>query len=70
MSPSDLLFATLLLSAPVGTPEQVPPPERGRLLFHKIMADVSARTPWGIWLGLVIAVGTCVTPAGKQRKRP
>ena len=28
MSPSDLLFATMLLSAPVGTPEQVPPTER------------------------------------------
>jgi len=41
--------------------QQVPAPERGRLLFHKIMADVTARTPWGIWLGLVFAVGTCVT---------
>ena len=28
MSPADLLFATLLLSAPAGTPEQIPPPER------------------------------------------
>lgn len=28
MSPSDLFFATVLLSAPVGSPEQVPCPER------------------------------------------
>ncbi|MBA4191263.1 MAG: hypothetical protein C0467_25050 [Planctomycetaceae bacterium] len=28
MAPSDLFFATVLLSAPVGTPEQVPPAER------------------------------------------
>jgi len=28
MSPSDLFFAVTLLSAPVGTPEQVPHPER------------------------------------------
>jgi eukaryotic-like serine/threonine-protein kinase len=41
--------------------QQVPPADRGRLLFHKIMADVTARTPWGIWLGLIFAVGTCVT---------
>jgi hypothetical protein len=28
MSPSDLFFAAMMLSAPVGTPEQVPPPDR------------------------------------------
>jgi hypothetical protein len=28
MSPSDLILATMLLSAPIGTPEQVPPPDR------------------------------------------
>ena len=28
MAPSDLFFAVMLLSAPVGTPEQVPPPDR------------------------------------------
>ena len=28
MSPSDLILAIMLLSAPVGTPEQVPPPDR------------------------------------------
>jgi hypothetical protein len=28
MLPSDLLMATMMLSAPIGTPEQVPPPER------------------------------------------
>ena len=28
MSPSDFMLAAMLLSAPVGTPEQVPPPDR------------------------------------------
>ncbi|HVL14204.1 MAG TPA: hypothetical protein VM529_16660 [Gemmata sp.] len=28
MSPSELFLAAMMLSAPVGTPEQVPPPER------------------------------------------
>lgn len=28
MSPSDLFLASVLLAAPMGTPEQVPPPER------------------------------------------
>jgi hypothetical protein len=32
MSPSDLLLATMLLSAPVGTPEQVPPPDRWQVV--------------------------------------
>ena len=40
---------------------QVPPPERGDLLYHKIMADLSARTPLGIWLGMVFALSVCVS---------
>jgi hypothetical protein len=36
----------------------VPAPERGPLLYHKIMADFTAAVPWGIWLGLLFSLGT------------
>jgi hypothetical protein len=36
MSPSDLIFAAMLLSAPVGTPEQVPPPDRWQTIQSAI----------------------------------
>jgi hypothetical protein len=36
MSPSDLILATMLLSAPVGTPEQVPPPDRWQVMQSAI----------------------------------
>jgi hypothetical protein len=36
----------------------VPVPERGPLVYHKIVADLTAAVPWGIWLGLVFALGT------------
>ena len=42
MSPSDLFFAAMLLSAPVGTPEQVPPPDRWavvRAAIHQTAKD-------------------------------
>jgi eukaryotic-like serine/threonine-protein kinase len=40
--------------------QEVPAPERGPLLYHKIMADLTAAVPWGIWLGLVFSLGTGV----------
>jgi hypothetical protein len=36
----------------------VPAPERGPLLYHKIMADLTLEVPWGIWLGLLFSLGT------------
>jgi hypothetical protein len=42
MSPSDLILATMLLSAPVGTPEQVPPPDRWQVMqasVHQVAID-------------------------------
>ncbi len=42
MSPSDLFLATILLSAPVGTPEQTPPPERWNVVqaaIHEIAVE-------------------------------
>jgi hypothetical protein len=36
MSPSDLILAAMLLSAPVGTPEQVPPPDRWQVIQSAI----------------------------------
>jgi hypothetical protein len=39
---------------------EVPGPDRGPLLYHKIMADLTAAVPWGIWLGLVFSLGTGV----------
>lgn len=42
MSASDLFFATVLLSAPVGTPEQVPPDERWEAVqssVHKLAVE-------------------------------
>jgi hypothetical protein len=39
----------------------VPAPERGPLLYHKVMADLTAAVPWGIWLGLVFSLGTGLT---------
>jgi hypothetical protein len=40
---------------------EVPARERGRLLYHKIMADWTAGIPLGIWLGLLVTLGGCVT---------
>ncbi|MFO0823199.1 MAG: hypothetical protein U0792_08770 [Gemmataceae bacterium] len=42
MAPADLFLATIMLSAPVGTPEQVPPPERWQIVqeaIHEIAID-------------------------------
>ena len=42
MSPSDLLLATMLLSAPVGTPEQVPPSDHWKVVqaaIHQTAID-------------------------------
>jgi hypothetical protein len=42
MAPADLFLATIMLSAPVGTPEQVPPPERWSTVqeaIHEIAID-------------------------------
>jgi hypothetical protein len=42
MSVSDLILATMLLSAPVGTPEQTPPPDRWvamQAAIHQVATD-------------------------------
>jgi serine/threonine protein kinase len=39
---------------------EIPPPQRGNLLFHKIMADLTAGIPLGIGLGLFVALGLSV----------
>jgi hypothetical protein len=36
----------------------VPAPDRGPLLYHKIIADLTTSVPWGIWLGLLFSLGT------------
>jgi hypothetical protein len=38
----------------------VPSRERGPLVYHKIMADLTEGIPLGIWLGLLCTLGSCV----------
>jgi hypothetical protein len=40
---------------------EVPAAERGRLLYHKLRADLTAAAPFGIWLGLFFNLGMGVT---------
>jgi hypothetical protein len=40
---------------------EVPPAERGDLLYHKLRADLNAAAPFGIWLGLLFNLGMGVT---------
>jgi hypothetical protein len=39
---------------------QAPPRDRGRIVYHKIMADLMEGIPLGIWLGLLCTLGLSV----------
>jgi serine/threonine protein kinase len=45
---------------------EVPAPERGRVLFHKLRADLLAGIPLGIWSGVLFVLVGCVATVTAQ----